>query len=290
MKGKDRDGGGWIPVIKNHKVQAKTGGRSQETYTLFVDNIPENQGIQWLQRTFNKFEVVKDAFIPWKRSKRTRNRFGFVRYDCQASASMAVSRLNGVWVEDKKLFVKGACFGRFEKMKEPRVEERREQGFKNRDGLSQQGWFSKDPGRSFVQVVNRESSKTPSPNVTIQINPVGNGWLFRSAVAVMHRVVPLMTLKVSFGLETDKVAQFRALGGRSVLITFQSQEVRDELIKGPWMKRWFEVVKPWSGEPVSHERFVWLGCQGLPLMPGIIPLSNESGKFGVVSSQCMRTP
>ncbi|KAG5521008.1 hypothetical protein RHGRI_033528 [Rhododendron griersonianum] len=232
---------------------------------LFVDNIPESHGLHWLQRTFNKFGVVKDAFIPWKRSKRTGNRFGFVRYGYHVSASMAVSQLNGVWVEDKKLFVKEACFGRIKKMKENRANERRE--FRNRDD-----WPSQQAGQKAVstdgvsgQVVNGESSKKPSPNVTIQVNPIGNGWLFRSAVAVMHRVVPLMTLKVSFGLETDKVAQFRALGGRSVLITFQSQEVRDELITGPWMKRWFEAVKPWSGEPASHERFVWLGCHGLPL-------------------------
>lgn len=177
------------------------------------------------------------------------------------------------------IFVKEASFGRSEEMKDNRAHERREQNYRNRDqlshkvghgaipkaGLSGQVWCNTDPGRTFVQVVNGKSSKKPSPNVTIQVNPVGNGWLFRSAVAVMHRVVPMMTLKVSFGMETDKIAQFRALGGRSVLITFQSQVVRDELIKDPWMKRWFETVKPWSGEPASHERFVWLGCQGLPL-------------------------
>ncbi|KAI8534926.1 hypothetical protein RHMOL_Rhmol10G0134500 [Rhododendron molle] len=173
------------------------------------------------------FGVVKDAFIPWKRSKRTGNRFGFVRYDCHVSASMAVSRMNGIWVEDKKLFVKEASFGRNEEMKDTRAHERRETVFRNRDQLSHkvghaansmaglfgQVWCNKDPGRTFVQVVNGKLSKKPSTNVTIQVNPVGNGWLFRSAVAVMHRVVPMMTLKASFGMETDKIAQFRALGG-----------------------------------------------------------------------------
>ncbi|KAG5543612.1 hypothetical protein RHGRI_016382 [Rhododendron griersonianum] len=40
VKGKDQDEGGWIPVIKNHRAQANSGDRTQETYTLFVDNIP----------------------------------------------------------------------------------------------------------------------------------------------------------------------------------------------------------------------------------------------------------
>lgn len=28
---------------------------------------------------------------------------------------------------------------------------------------------------------------------------------------------------------------------------------------------WFQDVKPWRGEPASHERFVWLSCFGIPL-------------------------
>lgn len=66
-------------------------------------------------------------------------------------------------------------------------------------------------------------------------------------------------------METDQVAQFRSLGGRAVLITFQSKEVRDTVIKGQWMKLWFDKVKPWRGEPASLERFVWLSCKGVPL-------------------------
>ncbi|KAI8567676.1 hypothetical protein RHMOL_Rhmol02G0140200 [Rhododendron molle] len=37
------------------------------------------------------------------------------------------------------------------------------------------------------------------------------------------------------------------MGGRSILITFQSKEVRDDLIKGPWMKVWFtEIGELWG--------------------------------------------
>ncbi|KAG5546352.1 hypothetical protein RHGRI_018509 [Rhododendron griersonianum] len=85
--------------------------RSQETFTLFVDNIPEHNDQTWLKRTFNKFGEVKDAFIPRKRSKRTGNKFGFVRYNCYTATTMAISRMNGVWVENERLFVKEASFG-----------------------------------------------------------------------------------------------------------------------------------------------------------------------------------
>ncbi|KAH7862699.1 hypothetical protein Vadar_008349 [Vaccinium darrowii] len=110
-----------------------------------------------------------------------------------------------------------------------------------------------------------ESEVLKEQSVTLKINPVGNEWLHRSAVAVMHNAVSMQSLKVSFKLETGFEAQFRSLGGRSVLITFQSPKDRDSLIKVLWMKRWFEDIKPWSDEAASLERFVWLSCQGMPL-------------------------
>lgn len=55
---------------------------------------------------------------------------------------------------------------------------------------------------------NGKSSQSAIPkdlNISLRVNPVGNGWLLRSEVAVMQRVVSMMTLKVSFRLETYKV-------------------------------------------------------------------------------------
>lgn len=65
----------------------------------------------------------------------------------------------------------------------------------------------------------------------------------------MNRVVLLRTLQRSFRTEHNEEAHFRALGGRSVLITFHDSDARDALLKGPWMDRWFERAKPWQGEP-----------------------------------------
>lgn len=113
-------------MINNHRSQAvrlskNKVSRITEMFTLFVDNIPEERVQTWLQRTFNKFGVVKDAFIPRKRSKRTGNKFGFVRYNCHVSAGMAVARMNGVWVENNKLFVKEACFGHCDEISKQRL-------------------------------------------------------------------------------------------------------------------------------------------------------------------------
>ncbi|KAI8535208.1 hypothetical protein RHMOL_Rhmol10G0155800 [Rhododendron molle] len=318
--------------------------RDKESFTLFVDNIPEGRDQQWLWKTFNMYGVVKDAFIPRQRSKCTGNKFGFVRFDCRISAGMAVSKLNGVWVDNMRLFVKEACFGQDEvrlKQKLPSFSVPGKQAYrlqidtyrvsagspvnfnlpvisaririgglksryeptvtvrtgrflklcsspKHGDKVSKEKerfgvrWSGGNSGLSFAQVVGGESSKTgvvKEQSPILKIHPVGNGWLERSAMAILDRVESMMTLKVSFSSETDKVAQFRALGGRSVLITFQSKEVRDDLIKGPWMKRWFQEVKPWRREPASIERFVWLSCFGIPLNAWNTSTFKQIGEF-----------
>ncbi|XP_058219925.1 multiple RNA-binding domain-containing protein 1-like [Rhododendron vialii] len=105
---RNRDGG-WIPVISKHRRQMVDSNNSM--ITLFVDNLPEDVSQRWVSHLFNKFGVVKDVFIPGKRSKVfTGKAFAFVRYDCAVSAEMAISKTNGVWIEDRKLFVKTASF------------------------------------------------------------------------------------------------------------------------------------------------------------------------------------
>lgn len=121
---------------------------------------------------------------------------------------------------------------------------------------------------SFAQVLRGEP-RIPGPSkesvISVKSNGAGGGWLLRSAVAIMNRVVSLKFLKGSFNKAFGKDVQFQAMGGRHVLITFPNIEVRDVLIKDPWMAQWFTLVKPWQGEPASIERFVWLSCYGMPL-------------------------
>lgn len=51
----------------------------------------------------------------------TGRRFGFVRFDCAVSADVAISKANGLWMEDRKLFVKIASFDQNNKERSVRL-------------------------------------------------------------------------------------------------------------------------------------------------------------------------
>ncbi|GAB2276253.1 hypothetical protein Dimus_010984 [Dionaea muscipula] len=89
-------------------MSRSTGGK---ICTIFVEDIPDAMDRAAILRLFVKFGVVRDVFIPRKRSK-TGKRFGFVRYNCSVAAEVAIQKTNGVWMHDKELRVKFADYHR----------------------------------------------------------------------------------------------------------------------------------------------------------------------------------
>ncbi|KAI8570576.1 hypothetical protein RHMOL_Rhmol01G0045700 [Rhododendron molle] len=290
------DEGGWIPVIS--KLSNQNGKKilgDQQFFTLYVDNLPEDVGRQWLRKTFNNFGVVKDVYIPLKRSRVPANRFGFIQYNCSISAYVAILRANGLWMHDKKLFVKRATFEQGTKIKtcvKVRMfhpenflgAESSKKGFSDADKLKGDLF---DNGKYFGQVIKSDKNngvvrdleakaqvvKSDKNDRVVKemeakvpnINTVGNEWLNRSAVANLHKVTVTEDLEFEFKKEKVEGSLVRAMGARRVLITFRYKEMRDLTIKEKWLSRWFGEIKPWSDEVASFERIVWVICLGVPL-------------------------
>ena len=79
-------------MINKHWYRNSHGKASKENVTIFVDNLPERMGPKDLYVLFTKFGVVKDVFMPLKRRRKTRSRFGFVRYDYRVPVEIAVQK------------------------------------------------------------------------------------------------------------------------------------------------------------------------------------------------------
>ncbi|GAB2280689.1 Splicing factor [Dionaea muscipula] len=86
-----------------------TQGGGGRLFTLFVDDIPDSMDHIDISKLFARFGLVRDVFLPRKRSKAGK-KFVFVRYDCPVAAEVAIKRMNGVWMHDKELKVKMADF------------------------------------------------------------------------------------------------------------------------------------------------------------------------------------
>lgn len=94
----------------------------------------------------------------------------------------------------------------------------------------------------------------------------GNGWLYRTTVAKLHKWISIEELKAQMAIRmgVDNIL-VRAMGERSVILTCINKEEMENLIEVNCLQRWFSEVKPWKGQATCIERFVWLCCYGFPL-------------------------
>ncbi|GLT47665.1 hypothetical protein SLA2020_213410 [Shorea laevis] len=92
-------------------------------------------------------------------------------------------------------------------------------------------------------------------------------WLDGCYVGTVYSVEMVRNLQEKFYMEGYFSCQFRAMGGKMVLLDCEDKEELKNLVElgATWLGQWFQEVRPWTPKMVSKERFVWMRCQGVPL-------------------------
>lgn len=280
------------------------GEKVERSTTVFVDNLPHQIRKIWVYNLFSRFGALRNIFIPNKSSKITGQDFAFVRFTRIEDAEAAISNINNSWYWGQKLVVKFARFLKKDDTIDPQMssyknsfnskpyqwkqipqihwkqnhqihhsnlhakkwpqnqskspEEKRGKEIWRRKGTTESSKHGEQRAK-----VNEAPTEVHMGRITVQ--PAGNGWLFRSAIAIMSRLVSTEDLEQVFTRERGIKVQIKAIGGRFVIITFTDVESRDSIIKEKWLTNWFEEIRPWKGEQAKEERFVWLSCYGMPL-------------------------
>uniref|UniRef100_A0A7C9DJ67 RRM domain-containing protein n=1 Tax=Opuntia streptacantha TaxID=393608 RepID=A0A7C9DJ67_OPUST len=80
--------------------------------TVFVSNLPQNLDRYGLRGIFQKAGMISDTYMPFRRSKATKARFGFVRFRRQDEASRSVVMFNNAVIRGSKISV---CKAKYEK-------------------------------------------------------------------------------------------------------------------------------------------------------------------------------
>ncbi|GMP82743.1 hypothetical protein CsSME_00036919 [Camellia sinensis var. sinensis] len=259
--------GGWIPVVNQWKGGRRTGMEaSHGLFSVFVDHVPSKMDAKSLFKFFSKFGIVKDVFIPSKRRVVSHSRFGFVRFDCNVAAGVAIQKANGLLVDDKVLEVKAATLDRrkreehnrrYPEVVKPQFIRRSFEANRSRGHAPFAGQ------RSFADVVQGVNT-----NTSIKVTEEGNGWLYESAIIrfnTEHSIHSVREALKEKGLEHILV---RKGGGRDVILTFYNQEDLTSNIDN--LKAWFKDLSQFvavlkSGKYLVQERCVWLKCSGIPL-------------------------
>ncbi|GAB2286065.1 hypothetical protein Dimus_020489 [Dionaea muscipula] len=98
--------------------------------------------------------------------------------------------------------------------------------------------------------------------------PIGNGWLYRSAVATFDEHHSANALFESFLSQVKGDVSTKLLGRKNILITFLSESGMKSFVDNHKNIRsyWFSSVVSWSVDlECNFEREVWISCYGIPV-------------------------
>ena len=83
----------------------------RRSITVFIDNLLQGIRKVWLYNFFSRFGKIQRVYVPNKKSKATRNQFGFLRFGNPLDALRAVKKVNGMWILGEILMPNIARFG-----------------------------------------------------------------------------------------------------------------------------------------------------------------------------------
>ncbi|KEH40713.1 DUF4283 domain protein [Medicago truncatula] len=202
-----------------------------------------------------------EVYVPLKTDRRG-HRFGFVKYRDMVDVEALESRLGEIWMDDSKLQVNRAKFGR--EVKRPTSISVRKDAVGGR-GLE----VFKD--RSFKQVLLNRQKDVVGPAV------------LRRLVALpsedrLRELESCFVAELSFLREPKQVQHSLVLGGLNkigvipmganmVLLKAEDPHLIEEAEgrSDPWWRGLFKSVKRWAPNLVSKQRLIWIRCFGLPL-------------------------
>ncbi|KAL7241830.1 hypothetical protein ACSBR1_014421 [Camellia fascicularis] len=195
---------------------------------------------------------MKDVYIPFKRRKQTRSRFGFIRYDCPIAAHIALHKANGLWCDNRALKVKSVDFGKDYgvKPRSPYVQEVRKDGEANYVYA-----IIEYRKKTYAQVVE-EGVKRDNTSITVRAYEEGNGWLYESVIICLKPYCSVAEFKKELVKRGMGVIKVTTGGGRDVVVSFESvQEIKEKLIKmNEWIQELSESVKEWKRGNVYRAR------------------------------------
>lgn len=140
---------------------------------------------QWcggFHKFFSNIGFIKDVYLPNKRSKRTGNRFGFVRYETTRDVEQAVDKANGFWIGKRSLIVERASYDKG--LSYSTFSAKSFVGVFGSSGYQNHKFQYEIPNHHFEgNGVSLDQIRESEGIFTLNLQPTATEWLTRSAIA-----------------------------------------------------------------------------------------------------------
>ncbi|KAI8536575.1 hypothetical protein RHMOL_Rhmol10G0268100 [Rhododendron molle] len=234
----------------------------------------------FLRLVFSQYGPIEDAFLSNRRSRRSGNKFGFVKFRERRGATLAMAKANGLRFGYRSLFVERARYDGFSNRNRPHS------SFSNPSDDREVG-VEHTFNQRVQSHVQARASQIPNPGdlkerenrVTLNFQPIAADWLTTSLVARLKQITTTEYVLEGFSMIGFQNVVVKSMGGLDLIITFQSKEDRLAALSNSTILGWFKYIKPWNGEASGKSRLVWLKCRGIPLNTWCLTTFRRIGKL-----------
>ncbi|KAJ9557691.1 hypothetical protein OSB04_012305 [Centaurea solstitialis] len=251
---------------------------AKETSLLFY-NFPRDWGVTQLWRLFKRYGTVSDIYMAFKRL-RNGERFGFVRFRGVQNDQLLEGKLKKIWIGEANLKVHLA------NKRERRSDYRSVAKYPRYEVGRMPTRSSQEENRSYAEVVkkglmvennlkNLNSIKEPAdksdlkgPNLGCWEAEAGDlEYLNQCAVGSVSRMEHVDSIQALISAGTLENCEIKMLGGRDILIKFDSKETAENIIQNKvhGLHFWAKELTGWSKGFRASNRMVWLRILGVPL-------------------------
>ena len=197
--------------------------------SVYVSNIPAVLDKFGLQGIFNRAGKVLDSFIPKRRLNGTRVRYGFVRYATWNEARKSIQLLHNKSIRGYRIAVNMARINKgtdgTRKPHERHVEKR----IPNTSRIKKKEW--RPVKKKEWRPVKKQHGNETLPSIQGQVNEDFLPWLSKSLICTSQEPRDITTLSSAIFNGYGQVSRVYALSGYKFILTYPTEEARDEALR-----------------------------------------------------------
>jgi len=233
----------------------RAGVSMRSGVSVYVNNIPVTLDIFGLKGIFNRAGRVLDSYIPKRRMRGARARYGFVRYANLSAARRSIQLLNNKSIRGCKLAVSMARLDKtISGYRKPQEET-----------SGRRAPYKSKAGKKEWRPVNTQQGSQTMQSIKGQVNEDLVPWLSRSLVCIYQEPRDISTLASAIITGYGQCSRIYALSGFKFILTYPTEEARDEALRNPQeLDTWFSECKKWDRYERCSSRKVWLEVIGVP--------------------------
>ena len=256
MSERGRERGRWNGMRQSSTTRRNIRGGT----SVYVNNLPTILDKYGLKGIFKRAGKVVDTYIPTRKRGEARSRYGFVRYRSINEARKSIQVFNNREIRGCQLKVSMARSGRAPGRVKEKGNQRRDQAGK-REGRDSH----KTEKKIWRPIKKKKQENTSMKTLQGQVNEDFLSWLSRSLICRSQIPRDVATLASAVMSSYGQCSKIYALSGSQFIVTFQSEEERDEALQNhEELDVWFTEIKVWNQYERCSSRRVWLEVIGVP--------------------------